>query len=252
MAHDYWSPIAEEYDPVRVGSIDGTDTVPHDHGIVRALNATYRPNKGVIGDPLCTLFVARLNYITTESTVEEAFSKFAPVRRVRLVRDVVTGFSKGYAFVEFYDEHTTKRVCRDAVGLVLDDKEVLVDFECERTLPGWVPRRLGGGFGGRKEAGQLRFGGRDRPFRKPILVAPLQMHGRDDSRTVDRKPAVSVSFMRTHMDDRHRSERSESRSRDSSDIGASRDSTRARHRYSRPDDSSRRRSRSRSRSRSRR
>ena len=35
---------------------------------------------------------------------------------------------------------------------------------------GWVPRRLGGGFGGKKESGQLRFGGKDRPFRKPIKL----------------------------------------------------------------------------------
>lgn len=27
---------------------------------------------------------------------------------------------------------------------------------------------LGGGFGGKKESGQLRFGGKDRPFRKPM------------------------------------------------------------------------------------
>jgi len=26
----------------------------------------------------------------------------------------------------------------------------------------------GGGLGGRKESGQLRFGGRDRPFRAPL------------------------------------------------------------------------------------
>lgn len=28
---------------------------------------------------------------------------------------------------------------------------------------------LGGGLGGKKESGQLRFGGKDRPFKKPIL-----------------------------------------------------------------------------------
>ncbi len=27
---------------------------------------------------------------------------------------------------------------------------------------------LGGGLGGMKESGQLRFGGRDRPFRRPM------------------------------------------------------------------------------------
>ena len=29
---------------------------------------------------------------------------------------------------------------------------------------GWVPRRLGGGIGGNKNSGQLRFGGITRPF----------------------------------------------------------------------------------------
>jgi len=33
---------------------------------------------------------------------------------------------------------------------------------------GWVPRRLGGGFNGRKETGQLRFGARERPFKLPM------------------------------------------------------------------------------------
>ena len=37
-----WTPLAVdygEYDPLRAGSIDGTDTTPHDHAIVRAMNA---------------------------------------------------------------------------------------------------------------------------------------------------------------------------------------------------------------------
>lgn len=51
---------------------------------------------------------------------------------------------------------------------LLDDCEIIVDFECERTLKGWKPRRLGGGFGGKKESGQLRFGCKDRPFQRPV------------------------------------------------------------------------------------
>ena len=37
-----WTPLAVdygEYDPLRAGSIDGTDTTPHDRGIVRAMTA---------------------------------------------------------------------------------------------------------------------------------------------------------------------------------------------------------------------
>lgn len=49
----------------------------------------------------------------------------------------------------------------------IDDCEIIVDYEHERRLDGWKPRRLGGGFGGKKESGQLRFGCRARPFRKP-------------------------------------------------------------------------------------
>jgi len=33
---------------------------------------------------------------------------------------------------------------------------------------------LGGGFGGRKESGQLRFGGKDRPFKRPIVPNVLR------------------------------------------------------------------------------
>ena len=65
--------------------------------------------------------------------------------------------------------------------MIIDGRQILVDFERERIMSGWVPRRfgkkkrnvlfnqIGGGLGGRKESGQLRFGGRDRPFKKPFM-----------------------------------------------------------------------------------
>ncbi|KAF7665269.1 hypothetical protein LDENG_00141920 [Lucifuga dentata] len=135
-----WCPIAKVYDPLKAGSIDGTDVEPHDRAVWRAMCARYKPNKGVYGD----------------------------IQRLRLVRDTVTGFSKGYAFIEYKEERSVVRARRDANKLVVDQHELFVDFEQERTLKGWVPRRLGGGQGGKKESGQLRFGGKDRPFRKPI------------------------------------------------------------------------------------
>lgn len=163
-----WNPIAKEYNPLKAGSIDGTDVDPHDRAVFRAMYARYKPNKGVLGDPLLTIFVARLNPLTTEDKLHEVFSKFGDIHRLRLVRDIVTGFSKGYAFVEYKEERSVCRAWREGNKLVVDQHEVFVDMEQERALKGWVPRRLGGGLGGKKESGQLRFGGRDRPFRKPI------------------------------------------------------------------------------------
>ncbi len=41
---------------------------------------------------------------------------------------------------------------------------------------------IGGGIGGRKESGQLRFGGRDRPFKKPLMkpLPDTYVHNIDD------------------------------------------------------------------------
>uniref|UniRef100_A0A8C4NFC2 U11/U12 small nuclear ribonucleoprotein 35 kDa protein n=1 Tax=Eptatretus burgeri TaxID=7764 RepID=A0A8C4NFC2_EPTBU len=173
-----WSPIARTYNPLRAGSIDGTDDKPHDRGIARAIHARYKPNKGVQGDPSRTLFIGRLSPNTTEDSLRAAFSVWGSIRSIRLVRDVVTGASKCYAFVEFCDREIAKRVCHHGNHMNIDDVKVFIDWELGRTLAGWVPRRLGGGLGGKKESGQLRFGGRDRPFRKPILMTTRGREGR--------------------------------------------------------------------------
>ena len=187
MAEDNWTPLAKSYCPLMAGSIDRTDSEPHDHGIIRALDSSYKPNKDVEGDPNLTVFVARLNPKTNEETLESEFSYFGEIKRVRIVRDIITGHSRCYAFVEFKEERSAVRAERDGHGMEIDGHEVLVDFELERTLPGWIPRRFGGGFGGKKESGQLRFGCKDRPWRKPIsMQSRLAKESFDDERSSDR------------------------------------------------------------------
>lgn len=220
-----WSPIAKVYDPLKAGSIDGTDVEPHDRAVWRAIGVRYKPNKGVVGDALLTLFVSRLNPQTTEEKLYEVFSKYGDIRRLRLVRDIVTGFSKRYAFVEYKEERSVVRARRDANKIVVDQHEVFVDFEQERTLKGWVPRRLGGGHGGKKESGQLRFGGRDRPFRKPINLGVGLIQDRaggfnkwDRPGNRDRedreRPRESEYGYRGRRDDRRHGDRSRHRDRD--------------------------------------
>lgn len=38
---DNWSPLAKFYHPLQAGSIDGTDTVPHDKAVIRAMLSKY-------------------------------------------------------------------------------------------------------------------------------------------------------------------------------------------------------------------
>ncbi|KAL3286289.1 hypothetical protein HHI36_000798 [Cryptolaemus montrouzieri] len=185
-----WSRYATEYNPIKIGSIDGTDLEPHDRAVVRAIESDYYPNKHVKGRPECTIFVSRLSCNTTKEFINEMFSKYGRIRRFRLVKDIVTGMPKGYAFIEYEQECDAEEAYKKANKMVIDGKIIFVDFECERLLKGWKPRRLGGGFGGKKESGQLRFGGRDRPFRKPFgFETDLQerYHRRELSRRVSSK-----------------------------------------------------------------
>jgi len=61
-----WYPQTIVYDPIKAGSIDSTDTEPHDAGIIRAVNSKYKPSRKAKGNPLHTIFVGRLSLNTTE------------------------------------------------------------------------------------------------------------------------------------------------------------------------------------------
>ncbi|KAK9138895.1 hypothetical protein Sjap_009489 [Stephania japonica] len=157
---------ADSYHPIQAGSIDGTDVLPHDNAVYRALLCSsaglYDPfgDSKVIGDPYRTLFVGRLSRFTSEHTLD------------KVVGDIVTGASRGYAFVEFESDKEMRRAYEDANHSIIDDSEIIVDYNRQQLMPGWIPRRLGGGLGGKKESGQLRFGGRERPFRAPLRPIP--------------------------------------------------------------------------------
>ncbi|KAH0952670.1 hypothetical protein HN011_006503 [Eciton burchellii] len=169
-----WKPYAKDYDPLKAGSIDGTDTEPHDKAISRAMLKNYEPPHNLKSKPERTLFVGRLSLKVTKYDLEEFFSKYGDVISSKVIVNVVTGFSQGYGFVEMSSEDDVRRVLRQTTDAILKGSKIFVDRECGRTMKGWKPRRLGGGFGGRKESGQLRFGGKDRPFKRPIVPNVLR------------------------------------------------------------------------------
>lgn len=73
----------------------------------------------------------------------QLFSKHGSLKSVKVVRDVVTGFSKRYGFVEFHSRHNCCQARRKEHKVILKGKEILVDYQCQHSLPGWIPRRLG-------------------------------------------------------------------------------------------------------------
>ncbi|KAH6802478.1 RNA-binding family protein [Perilla frutescens var. frutescens] len=228
---------ADAYHPIQVGSIDGTDILPHDNGVYRALLCSkaslYDPfgDPKVTADPYCTLFVGRLSHLTTEDTLRKAMNEYGRVKNLRLVRHIVTGASRGYAFVEFETEKEMRRAYKDAHHTSIDDSEIIVDYNRQQLMPGWIPRRLGGGLGGKKESGQLRFGGRERPFRAPLRQIPF-----DDLKRLGISPPPEGRYLsRFQIPSPPRRKRSSSEIEDSDEKGKRNVSSRWHERSSSPD-----------------
>lgn len=164
-------PSQTNYDPIKAGCSDGSGDYVHDKACLRAVQSRYRVDKKVVGDPERTIFVGRLNPLTSEATVRDYFNRFGDVKRCRLVKDIVTGMSRRYAFIEYKHCFSAKQAAECGHHAIIDSREIIVEMEFERLVSGWKPRRLGGGLGGSKKSGQLRFGGKETPFKRPAESA---------------------------------------------------------------------------------
>ena len=174
-----------EYNPLRAGQIDGDlpeNGRAHDRALWRAhlylsqkqpQFSSFASSSSANSAPDAThcLFVGRLAAETQSEQLENLIKCHVDdqrmVKNVQVVRDRVTGTSRRYAFVTCTSRSACQQIYRRVHSLELDGKQLLVDWMRGRGgQPNWVPRRLGGGLGGRIQSGQLRFGGRDCPFRQ--------------------------------------------------------------------------------------
>ncbi|KAI9902568.1 hypothetical protein N3K66_001920 [Trichothecium roseum] len=119
----------------------------------------FKPNEdpNIRGDAFKTLIVARLSYEADERDLEREFGRYGPIERIRVVKDNTSDETKkkkkkphrGYAFVVYEREKDMRVAMENCDGLRIKDRRIKVDVERGRTVKGWVPRRLGGGLGGR-------------------------------------------------------------------------------------------------------
>ncbi|KAJ8567512.1 hypothetical protein K7X08_019720 [Anisodus acutangulus] len=195
----------------------------------------------VTGDPYKTLFVARLNYETTESRVKREFEAFGPIKRVRLVMDKTNNKPRGYAFIEYVHTRDMKAAYKQADGKKIDNRRVLVDVERGRTVPNWRPCRLGGGLGttrvrnedvNREVVQPGREASRSEEPRARDDRDRDQEKSRERVRDRDREKSCERSHDRPRerdRDDKHHRERERNREREK-DRGRDRDGDRERDR----------------------
>jgi U1 small nuclear ribonucleoprotein len=192
----------------------------------------------VEGEPLKTLFVANLSGDVSERKLKREFEEYGPIKRIRLVHDKYSGKPKGYAFIEFEHKSDMKEAYKMADGTKIEGKRCLVDVERGRTVPGWRPKRLGGGKDTNAGVKKLPKDVNKHPVLKLVYknlgmetrehdaAAKTEVAPRDD-RFVDRhrdrprddfRPAPRIFDSRErdgHHNERHRKrDRSSERSRD--------------------------------------
>jgi RNA recognition motif-containing protein len=73
------------------------------------------------------LYVGNLNFDTTEEELEGAFSQFGNVVSAVIIKDPVSGRSRGFGFVEFADEDSAQAAKDDMNGKELKGRALKVD-----------------------------------------------------------------------------------------------------------------------------
>jgi tRNA A58 N-methylase Trm61 len=81
------------------------------------------------------LYVGGLSEDTTEADIERAFSSACPLRLVKVIRDIESGKSRGFAIVKIPVEEKGEEAVKNLNGTVLRGKSILVRRMPE-TLPG--------------------------------------------------------------------------------------------------------------------
>lgn len=109
------------------------------------------------------LYVGNLSYSTTEDELRTLFAQAGTVVSADVIKDRMTGTSKGFAFVTMSSQEEAQKAISMFNGYSLGNRELKVNTARPKEETG----RGGGGFGGPRGGGYNRggqggAGGRDR------------------------------------------------------------------------------------------
>lgn len=104
------------------------------------------------------LYIGNLSYDTTDDSLRNAFVEVGPVSSATVMKDKMSGRSRGFAFVEMENDDDAPKAIEKWNGQELDGRKLVVNEA--RPMTDRPPRSGGdrGGFGG----GRGGFGGGSR------------------------------------------------------------------------------------------
>lgn len=80
-----------------------------------------------------TIFVANLNFRTTEKQLEELFTPYGDIQSVKIITDVYSGRSRGFAFVRMTSGPEAQEAIRQLHNVSLDNNQLTVNEARPRT-----------------------------------------------------------------------------------------------------------------------
>ncbi|MCF8324899.1 MAG: RNA-binding protein [Leadbetterella sp.] len=72
------------------------------------------------------IFAAKLNYDTTDETLQAAFEEFGEVDSAKVIMDKFTGRSKGFGFVEMSNDAEARNAINSLNDSELDGRTIVV------------------------------------------------------------------------------------------------------------------------------
>lgn len=96
------------------------------------------------------IYVGNLSYQVVEDDLRGAFASFGEVKKVTIIKDKISGESRGFAFVEMGDEDSGNAAINGLNGFDLKGRKLKVNMAQPRTD---APPRSGGGGGGYRGGG---------------------------------------------------------------------------------------------------
>lgn len=116
---------------------------------IQAQLENYHPleNPNATSNPKTTLFICNIPEDVTEQEIRFELEPFGKVKGIKFPVDIITGKRKNYCFAEYENEDSFKTARIHATKIYFNGRKPIVDLEKGRTVPNWLPRRLGGGIG---------------------------------------------------------------------------------------------------------
>ncbi len=99
------------------------------------------------------IYVGSLSYNVTEEDLKQAFEPFGEVESVRIIKDMYSGRSKGFGFVEMPGKSEAQSAIESLNGKELKGRTVKVN----EARPRSEGRREGRGGGGRRGGGRRLY-----------------------------------------------------------------------------------------------